>query len=163
MKIITFTILFMMILSSSLLLSQETDHIDKHIHHEHHNNEIGVAIAPVYFVKEKEFSYGLHMHYVHTIRNSKFGIGLGYEKIFDEHEHNTFGIVAVYRPINELSFNISPGLTFEKNKKNANFALHIETSYEFEVHNFHIGPVLEFAYDPEDIHISLGIHIGFGF
>ena len=34
---------------------------------------------------------------------------------------------------------------------------------EFEFNNFHIGPVLEFAYDPEDYHISLGLHIGFGF
>jgi len=26
-----------------------------------------------------------------------------------------------------------------------------------------IGPSSEFAYDPEDIHLSLGLHIGYGF
>jgi hypothetical protein len=39
----------------------------------------------------------------------------------------------------------------------------IETAYEFEIKNFHVGPAFEFAYDPEDFHISLGLHCGFGF
>ncbi|MEO5907479.1 MAG: hypothetical protein ABIQ11_12180 [Saprospiraceae bacterium] len=43
------------------------------------------------------------------------------------------------------------------------FALHAETAYEFELSNFHLGPVLESAYDPEDFHISLGLHTGIGF
>ena len=82
---------------------------------------------------------------------------------FDEHKHNTIGFVASYRPTDGLNLNASPGLTFEDGNSKANFALHLETSYEFEFNDFHIGPVLEFAYDPEDIHISFGLHIGFGF
>ena len=35
--------------------------------------------------------------------------------------------------------------------------------YEFEFESFHIGPLLELAYHPEDFHISLGIHVGWGF
>ena len=35
--------------------------------------------------------------------------------------------------------------------------------HEFEIKNIHIGPALEFAYEPEDFHISLGIHLGYGF
>ena len=31
------------------------------------------------------------------------------------------------------------------------------------IKNIHIGPALEFAYEPEDFHISLGIHLGYGF
>jgi hypothetical protein len=131
--------------------------------HEHHKNEIGIANSPVYFIKEKVFAYGLHFHYVRNIPKSKFGLGVGYERIFDEHKHNTFGLVGTYRPIENLSFNVSPGLTFEDGNKTANFALHLETSYEFEINAFHIGPAFEFAYDPEDFHISLGLHIGYGF
>ena len=146
------------------IFAQTTEYADNHTDdHDHHKNEIGIANSPVYFVKEKVFAYGIHIHYVRNIPKSKFGLGLGYERIFDEHKHNTFGIVATYRPIDKLSFNVSPGLTIEDNNPKPNFALHLETSYEFEIKNFHIGPVLEFAYDPEDIHISLGLHVGYGF
>jgi hypothetical protein len=130
--------------------------------HEDHKNEIGVANAPVYFIKEKVFAYGLHLHFVRSIPKTKFGVGIGYERIFDEHKHNTFGLVGTYQPIEKLTLNVSPGLTFEDGSK-ANFALHLETSYEFEVKDFHIGPAFEVAYDPEDYHISLGLHIGYGF
>ena len=133
-------------------------------HHNHHRNEIGIANALVYFVKEEVFAYGLHIHYVYNLAETKFGIGLGFERIFDQHKHNTLGIVGSFRPIDKLSIILSPGITFEDNENsNLNFALHFEVSYEFEINNFHIGPVLEFAYDPEDYHISLGLHIGYGF
>jgi hypothetical protein len=131
--------------------------------YEHHKNEIGIANSGVYFIKEKVFSFGLHVHYARNIPKTKFGLGLGYERIFDEHKHNTFGLVGTFRPIENLSFNVSPGLTFEDGNKTANFALHLEASYEFEIKNIHIGPAFEFAYDPEDYHISLGLHIGYGF
>lgn len=108
--------------------------------HEHHKNEIGMANAPAYFIKEKIFAYGLHLHGVRNIKNTKFGFGLGYERIFDEHKHNTIGLVGSYRPIEKLCLNISPGLTFEDGSKTGRFALHLECSYEFEIKNFHIGP-----------------------
>lgn len=44
-----------------------------------------------------------------------------------------------------------------------NFALHLEASYEFEIGDLHIGPVIEYAYDTEDQHLSLGLHVGIGF
>jgi len=132
--------------------------------HEHHKNEIGVANSPVFFIKEKVFSYGLHIHYIRNIKKSKFGLGAGFERIFDKHGHNIFGLVASYRPIEKLRLNISPGITFEdENPSKPNFALHIETAYKFEIENIHLGPVFEFAYHPEDFHFSLGLHIGFGF
>ena len=141
-------------------LAQSTGHTDKH---KHHSNEIGIANSPVYFIKENVVSYGLHIHYIRKITHSKFGIGLGYERIFDEHKHSTIGLVVSYSPIEKLSLNISPGITFEGDASAVNFALHLETSYEFELNDFHLGPVLEFATDPEDIHLSLGLHIGYGF
>jgi len=140
------------------------EHSDKELNsHEHHKNEIGFSLSPVYFLEEKEFATGLHVHYVRNIQKSKFGMGVGYERIFDQHKHNTFGIEAIYRPIEKLSFSFSPGLTVEDNNSTANFALHFETCYEFEIKELHIGPAFEFAYDIEDYHISLGIHIGYGF
>ncbi len=151
---------FLMTLVWSTTFAQSSEESDKHVHHK---NEIGIANSPVYFINEKVFSYGLHIHYIRNIADSKFGIGIGFEQIFDEHKHSTIGLVGVYRPIDRLSFNMSPGLTFEGKNSEVNFALHLETSYEFEIEDFHIGPVLEFAYDPEDIHLSLGIHIGYGF
>ena len=164
-------LLFMLLLCCTEQLNAQDNHADTTTHgnhkthsHDHHKNEIGIANAPVFFVKEKIFSYGVHLHYIRTIRKSKFGLGAGYERIFDAHGHNTFGLVTCYRPIDKLSLILSPGITFEdENPGNPDFALHAETSYEFEIKNFHLGPVFEFAYDPEDFHISLGLHIGYGF
>lgn len=142
--------------------SQEGEHGFRD-HHQHHGSELGVAVSPAYFIKEKDLSVGIHVHYVYNIPHTKFGIGLGYERIIDIHQHNTFGIVASVRPIDKWSINVAPGLTFEKDEPNPLFAIHFETAYEWEYHNFHIGPAFEFAYDPEDMHISLGLHFGYGF
>lgn len=150
---------------SGLLQAQENKTSStEHGNHEHHQNEIGIANAPIYFIKEKTFSYGLHLHYIHKLGESKFGLGAGYERIFDTHGHNTFGLVGCYSPVDKLSLTLSPGITLEDvNPGVVNFALHFETVYEFEIKNIHLGPVFEFAYDPEDYHISVGLHIGYGF
>ena len=153
-------IFFLTTIFTSNIIAQSTE--DLH-NHEHHKNEIGVANSLVFFVQEEVFAYGLHIHYVRNIPKSKFGLGLGYERIFDEHGHNGLGLVAAYRPVEHLNFVVSPGLSFEDGEQQVSFALHLETSYEFEIKNFHVGPALEFAYDHKDIHISIGIHIGYGF
>ena len=133
-------------------------------HHEHHHNEIGIGTSPVYFVNEKEFSYGVHIHYLYNLPHTKFGLGVGVERIFDDHQHSTIGLTFNYRPVDKLNLSISPGLASENNAFDQSvFALHVETSYEFEIHDFHLGPVLEFAADKEDVHISLGLHFGIGF
>jgi len=63
-------------------------------------------------------------------------------------------LVICYRTLEGLSFNISPGITFEGNADEINFALNLETAYEWKFGTFHLGPVFELAYDPEDHHIS---------
>ena len=157
-------LIYLMTIVPVKLYSQTTEHSDSYLnYHEHHKNEIGIGNSPVYFLKEKLFAYGLHIHYSRNIPRTKFGLGFGYERIFDEHRHNTFGLLASYSPFEKLHFALSPGLTFEDKDSKANFALHLETSYEYGIKNLHIGPVFEFAYDPEDFHLSLGLHAGFGF
>jgi hypothetical protein len=145
------------------VFAQSNGLIEKSDNHEHHKNEIAIANSPVYFPKDKEVEYGLHFHYVRNISDTKFGLGLGYEKIFGNHKHDTFGIVGCYSPIDNLVLNVSPGLTFENGSKTPILSLHLETSYEFEYKDFHIGPAFECAFDSEDTHISLGLHLGYGF
>ena len=144
------------------LLAQDPEHAGHELDHEHHSrNEIGLANSAVYFVGENGFAYGLHVHYLRRI--SHFGLGLGYERIFDTHKHNTIGFVMAYWPTEHLNLNFSPGLTFEDEHPEAKFAFHLEAAYGFEIGSIHLGPVIEFAYDPEDYHISLGLHLGFDF
>ena len=146
-------------LIANSVCSQEINH-----NHHHHKYELGLANSLVYFAGENEYAYGLHLHLVRNIVHSKFGYGIAYERVFDEHRHNTIGIVGSYNPISTLHINIAPGLAFEDSEpSDFKFAFHAEASYDFELGFLHVGPLLEFAYDPEEYHISLGLHIGYGF
>ena len=140
------------------LFAQHHNHEHKHVH------EIGASVSPLYFVEESEFSAAVHLHYVYNFPHSKFGLGIGYERIFDDHKHNFVGLELNYRPVHSLVLNLSPGMAYEgEHKDEKEFAIHFETVYEFEFGAFHVGPAFEFAYHPEDIHLSLGIHVGLGF
>ncbi len=155
---------FFMTAFSVCLYAQAREEADSEAdHHAHHKNEIGVANSPVYFFKEEAFAYGLHIHYSRSLSELNFGAGLGYERIFDEHGHHMIGLEVFYRPVEALCLNLSPGLTFEDKNPKAGFSLHLETSYEFEIKDFHLGPALELAFDQEDIHLSAGLHLGYGF
>jgi hypothetical protein len=137
---------------------------DRHVNSDNHKNELGIANSPIYIINEKEFAYGLHAHYIRSFKETRFGIGVGFERIFDEHKHNTIGVILSYAPIEHLALSLSPGITFnENNASDLHFGLHLETLYEFEIGIFHIGPVAEFAYSIDDYHVSLGVHLGFGF
>lgn len=157
----SFSTLFFLTLICSLF-AQDPDH-EGHFH-DHHSNEIAIAATSVYILGEKEFAPGLHAHYVYNIPHSKFGFGVGYERIFDDHNHNLLGVIGSYRPVSQWSINLSPGVLY-KEFRASDFepALHLETAYEFEVRNFHIGPVAGIAISRDDYHIGVGIHIGIGF
>lgn len=146
-------------LITASIYSQEMNH-----NHDHHKYELGVANSLVYFAAEKEYAYGFHLHLVRNITHTKFGYGIAYERIFDEHKHNTIGIVGSYNPFKSLHINIAPGIAFEDSEPfDLKFAFHAETSYDFELGNIHVGPLLEFAFAPDDYHISFGLHVGYGF
>ena len=140
----------------------EHEHADEH--HSHYVNEVALSNNLVFLGTDKEFAYGVHLHYLRNIGVSKFAYGLGYERIFDEHGHNTISLAGSYRPFHELVFMLSPGITFEEpGEKHLDFTIHLEVGYEFEIKHLHIGPVFGFAFVPGDYHLSLGLHLGYGF
>ena len=101
---------------------------------------------------------------MYTNKGSKFGFGIAYERNFDQHKHNTIGLLASYNPVGGLHIDLSPGVTFEDHEPSElRFAFHAETAYNFDLGNFHLGPMLGFAFDPEDYHIGIGLHVGYGF
>lgn len=166
-----YLIIFGLLLSAGMVTAQDHnhdhdhDHSDHtHHHHSYHNNEIGIVNTPIYFLGEKEFAYGFHVHYVRNLDGTKLGIGIGYERIFDEHKHNTIGIVGSYNPVGNLIINLSPGIAWEGvAHSELHFALHLESSYDFELGPIHLGPILGLSYGEEDIHLGLGLHMGVGF
>lgn len=161
MKFTLFLTLLVLLLGQDILA--QSSHAD-HDHHHHPKNELGLGNYLVYLAGEKELSYGLHVHYLRTIEDSKFGVGLGFEQIFDEHDHRTLGIIGSYRPIYPLALSISPGILFQGGEKSTvNFALHAEAVYEFEINHFHFGPAIGYGYASPEFHISFGLHFAYGF
>jgi hypothetical protein len=163
-----YLLLFICIVSAFIskaetIIEESHEHEYKHIH-EHRSEEFGIATGPVYLVSHEEWVAGLHVHYVYRIfPNPKFGLGLGYEHLFDEHKHNFIGLIGAYNPIEHLAFTLAPGIVFEGETREKSFALHFETLYEFELGSFHLGPVAGMGYSPEDLHLSLGVHFAYSF
>lgn len=148
------------VLNSFAQADSHSDH--DHGHHGHHSNEIAIANSVVYLLTEKEYAYGMHLHYTRKLIGD-LGLGVGYEKIFDDHSHNTFGLIANYRVKDNLSFAISPGISYSKGERKGKFAMHFESAYEFQIRDFHLGPSIEYSFDSDEQHLSIGLHVGYGF
>ena len=135
-------------------------------HHHHHKNEISVATGIVPLVAEDKLTAGFHLHYIKGVgKNSRLGLGVGFETIIDEHKHYTLSAVLQYRIYKGLILATAPGLLMRK-ENSANvlqFAQHIEIAYEFELGDFHIGPVAELGIELTGIHYMGGIHFGIDF
>ncbi len=160
---VLFLLMFLTTLASSNIYGQTTKDTLENTNSHEHSKKIGVSISPAHFINEKVWTFAMHIHYTRIIPKTKFGIGASFERIVLDPKHSTFGLVLAYYPIEKLSFVVSPGMTFEDANPGALFALHLETAYEFEIGDFHIGPAFEFAYDPNDYHLSLGLHVGYAF
>ncbi len=153
---------FAILLAIACLINANNLFSEEHSHN-CHTHEIGVGAVSTYLFNENESAFGLHLHYIYSFEHTNYGIGLGYERIFDEHGHNTLGIAFNYKPIENLSFNLIPGIAFgDDGFDHSEFAFHIESIYEFKIGDVHIGPLLEYAIDSHGNHLSFGIHIGFG-
>ena len=149
-----------LILFSAHAKAQHEDH-----EHKHAQNEIGISNNIVYNFHEKESAYSIHLHFIRTLKkNNKFGFGVGYERIFDDHKHNALSIILLYRPIEHFSVNFAPGVSWLATENNsAKPSLHLEGLYEWEFGNFHLGPLVGIAFNTEDLHASLGLHMAIGF
>lgn len=157
-----FILITLFLLITTFLFSQEHDHMQEHHHPE---LEFGVSGGWVYNFTEKESAPGLHVHFVKTVsKTDKLGLGFGYEVIFDDHRHNSASLIFLYRPIDHLTFNIAPGISWLSTEKDsAKPSLHFEAVYEWEFGNFHVGPLLGVASNFEDLHGSVGLHLAVGF
>lgn len=142
---------------------EQSEHKHKH-NHEENREEIGIGTGPFYLVGEEEWVYGFHLHYVARIFESpKWGVGFGYERLFDDHQHNFFGVIGAYNPIEHLALTLAPGMVYEAAEKETAFAIHLETVYEYELGRFHLGPVVGCGYSAEDIHLSVGLHFAYAY
>lgn len=146
-----------------LTLSAKAQHEDHD--HEHPFNEIGFSNNAVYNVTEKEIAYSIHIHYIRIFeKNEDFGLGMGYERIFDDHKHNSFNVILMYRPFNHFSLNIAPGVIWLDSEKNSlKPAMHLEGLYEFEIGPIHMGPIIGVGLNTNDMHLSTGLHLALGF
>lgn len=151
---------------------QAQEDVHKHDHDpvegdaHHHHNEISVAAGLVPLIAEDELTWGIHLHYIRGIdKKGKVGVGIGLETIIDEHKHYTVSAVLHYRIVKGLIFSLAPGLLILKQDDEFvyQYAQHIELAYEFEVGEFHIGPVVELGLERVGVHYLGGVHFGIDF
>jgi hypothetical protein len=163
MKISSLQILFVLgvLLISGSLSAQEDNH-----EHDHKANEISIALGVVPLLNENDIAAGLHVHYVRGVAvHNKLGLGVSFETILDEHRHYTYSAVIQYRVFKGLILGYSPGLMLsnEGMEQELLFVQHLETTYEFELNKFHLGPILELGLEKEALHLLMGIHFGIDF
>ena len=162
-RVIPIVILSLFLFDNNVI-AQVNDNHDHDHHHEHGANEIGVGNLISYLVNEQEYAYGLHVHYMRSVKDTWFEYGIGYEQIFDEHQHRALGVIGSYRPLPQLILSVSPGILFPNQEHSGiRFVFHTEAAYEFEMGPFHLGPLLDFATTFKELHIGAGLHLGFTF
>lgn len=168
MKLVA-TVLICFMNCLSFPLCAEEHHIEKH-HHDHvHSNEISLSSGYVYLDHEEDSAFGLHLHYLRKLRGegiqNHFGLGIGVETIFAEHQHYNPMLSLAYFPFGHLLVAFSPGILIVEHhdEYETHSSIHIESSYGFKLEEIEIGPVIGYAQAGDDKHYSIGIHIGFVF
>ncbi len=144
----------------------DQDHSHDHQHTDTHRYHIGFGGAGTYVFGEDMLAPGVHVHFIRQYgKQHKWGIGLGYEGILDEHIHNGLNLLLNYRPLPFLTLNAGPGLVIGKHDGETEIspAFHTEAVFEFNLAGFHVGPMVGYGIDNEHSHVSVGVHIGIGF
>ena len=160
-----FLISIILLMPLQVLYAQHEEHNGDHDHPDHfHLYEFGGALGPAYAFNEKKLTGSLHLHALRNFGHAKrFGTGLGFEALFDEHRHINLSIPFNYHTGEGLVFTLSPGILFkEENGWDKQFSFHLESLYEFTFEHFHIGPMFELALSRTDIHLMIGIHFALG-
>jgi hypothetical protein len=168
-----FRVLSLIVLVVAFSLSVEAQHSNnsnKHASHNHdldpHKYHIGIGIGGAHIFSENVQAPAFHLHFLRQLgHHNQWGLGIGYEAIADEHWHNGLNLLVNYRPVRFLSLLAGPGLVIGKHdgKTEVLPAFHTEAVFEFNVAGLHIGPMIGYGRDKEDSHISVGVHVGFGF
>lgn len=135
--------------------------------HEEHGHHIGFLVGSVYNFTEEKIMLGLGVEYERVLPfwDGLFGIGLAGEIVFDEHKHYVISLLIPIHPVREFSLFVAPGIMFidEEEGLVRRFAVHLGAEYEFELDKIFLAPEIGLALAEDDIHLMLGIHIGFGF
>lgn len=127
-------------------------------------NEVDFNSGFYYAIGETTISYGLGLKYFRRLKNPKFALGLGYEKMWDTYNHKSVGFVCFYNPVNELFFSALTGFTFKgQSIRQSSFGFHAETGYQFRVKKLKIGPVTEIGYGNVNTHVSLSAKFSLSF
>lgn len=91
------------------------------------------------------------------------GLGVGVERLFDDHGHTTLSAVLQFRIFDPWSVIVAPGITFpDGDASDVEPSVHFETSYEFMFGSFHVGSSFEVAIDPHATQLTFGLHMGVG-
>ncbi len=149
----------------SLFFPPDACALETHQEHEEHKHHIGFLIGAVYNVTEEKYMLGLGFEYerVLPLWDGLFGIGVAGEVVFDEHRHYVASLLIPIHPIRKITFFLAPGIMFiEKEKVERYFSIHFGVEYEFELEKIFLAPEFEVAIAGDDIHLMLGVHIGFG-
>ncbi len=95
------------------------------------------------------------------IAESRWGLGVGLERLFDGHGHTTASVVVQLQLLESWAAIVAIGASFEDGQaRSPSPSVHLETTYEFSIGVFHVGPAIELAIDLRDIHLMLGLHLG---
>ncbi|MGW8315694.1 MAG: hypothetical protein ACWGNV_08850 [Bacteroidales bacterium] len=157
------TLLIILMLQGNFLQAQhDAEGLKPDHHHKHH--ELGIGTGAVYFANESAWGMGFHLH--GTVGVTEWmGIGPGYELILGENTHHSLTALFNFDPFHPFDFSIGPGVVFPGEEVgNFRFKLHTELAFAFEVgEHLHLGPSLEAGIVKDDLHLSVGIHIGYIF
>jgi hypothetical protein len=146
--------------------SHQPHHSREPAGHDHtHTQDFEASLSPgvAFLASESEYAFALHVHVLRTLGDPSWAAGVGFERIFDEHAHNALGILLEHRPFDRWAVAIGPGITFSDEWDHVDPSLHLEAVYEWFTGDFHLGPNMEIAVDPHDVHLSFGLHFAIGF
>jgi hypothetical protein len=156
-------ILLLLIASPLFCFSQHNHDDENHSHEDHsHNNEFAIGLG---VIPEHENALGIHAHYIKGIGlNNKFGAGISFETILDDHEHHSFSLISLYRFDFGITVAYAAGiLRVVEDEPEYQFSQHIELAYEIPFGELHIGPQIDIGIEEEGIHYMFGVHLGIDF
>lgn len=163
-----FYLLFLLLGSLGMcsLKAQDHDHDHSHEHghsheHAHRHHELAIGSGPLWIPGENLWGIGTHVHGLLAL-SDWMGAGLGYEWIASEHRHHSLYALMHFHPIHPLDINIGPGFTFpDEENPDYRFKVHAEVAAVFPLgERFHLGPSLDLGWGMDDLHLSLGVHLG---